>query len=111
AVYADLRTALEGLAHGPEKCAAVFRPGHAQYQRSVADGGADTRAQSAGRIVFVRPKQRSFADGREPAAADVSACTLREIRWRQERRARSVRGRRDGRTRPGYFRPQADHVR
>ena len=51
----------------------------------------------------MRPEHRAFADGREPAAADVPAGALCEIRRRQEGRARSVRGRRDGRARPGHF--------
>src|SRR6476646_4759077 len=59
----------------------------------------------------MRPEQRAFADGGKPAAAHVSPGSVCEIGRRKEGRARSVRGRGDGRTGPGYLKPQADHVR
>jgi hypothetical protein len=53
----------------------------------------------------MRPEQRAFADGRKPAATHVSGQPLCEIRRRPQGRARPVRGRGDGGTRPGYFHP------
>src|SRR6202035_4184200 len=90
---------------GRDKSGTRLGGDHAPNKSTIGDG-ASAPARSASRAVCLWLDQRAFADGREPAAADVSARALCEVRRCPQGRARSVRGRGDGRARPGYFRPQ-----
>ena len=101
AVHADLRAALEGL----DACPTRAVDGHARSRRLSAMT-APPRAALPQAVLFAcgLNSVRSPMAG-EPAAADRSAHAL-YVRSAgvQEGRARSVRGRGDGRTRPGHLR-------
>jgi len=50
--HADLRSALEGQTHDPEKRAPVFGPGHAQHERSLAECESPSRARTPQAVLF-----------------------------------------------------------